>query len=189
MGKGNEKAFRTLYDLYVDRLSAYIYKLCKSVTTTEEIVQEIFIKLWLNRTSLEEIAVPEAYLFSMARNKTIDYLRHLARETGLISLLSGQLQAINNGVSDNDIEDQLNAVELQNLVASVLGHLSDQKKKIFRLSKVEGFSHDEIAEVMHLSKSTVKNHLSETLHYLREQISRHPNSEALLLITIIILKK
>jgi RNA polymerase sigma-70 factor (family 1) len=181
VGKGNEKAFRTLYDLYVDRISAYIYKLCKSGTATEEIVQEIFIKLWLNRTSMEEIAVPEAYLFSMARNKTIDYLRHLAKESGLISLLSGQLSSINY----NDIEDQLDAAALQQLITSALDQLSDQKKKIFRLSKVEGFSHDEIAEAMHLSKSTVKNHLSETLHYLREQISHHPNSEALLLITVI----
>jgi RNA polymerase sigma-70 factor (family 1) len=191
VGKGNEKAFRTLYDLYVDRVSAYIFKLCKSGTATEEIVQDIFTKIWVNRSSLGEIGVLEAYLFGMARNKTIDYLRHLAKETGLIGLLSGQLSAANYNGTDhcNGIEDQLDAVELQQLIAKSLNRLSDQKKKVFRLSKVEGFSHDEIAEAMHLSKSTVKNHLSETLQYLREQISSHPNSEALLLIAAVLLKK
>jgi RNA polymerase sigma-70 factor (ECF subfamily) len=183
VGKGNEKAFRALYDIYVDRISAYIFKLCKSGTATEEIVQDIFTKIWVCRSSLEGIEVPEAYFFGMARNKTIDYLRHLAKETGLISLLSGQLSAANY----NDIEDQLDAGELRQLIEKSLDQLSDQKKKIFRLSKVEGFSHDEIAEAMHLSKSTVKNHLSETLQYLREQVSRHPNSEVLFLVAMLVI--
>jgi RNA polymerase sigma-70 factor (family 1) len=189
--KGNEKAFRVLYDNYVDRVSAYIFKLCKSGPATEEIVQDIFTKLWVSRSSLGEIEVLEAYFFSMARNKAIDYLRHLAKETGLISLLSGQISAIQSTAlyNNSEIEDQLDAVELQQLIAKSLGGLSDQKKKIFRLSKVEGWSHDEIAEAMHLSKSTVKNHLSETLQYLKGQISRHPNSEALLLIAVLFFKK
>jgi RNA polymerase sigma-70 factor (family 1) len=189
--KGNEKAFRVLYDNYVDRVSAYIFKLCKSGPATEEIVQDIFTKLWVSRSSLGEIEVLEAYFFSMARNKAIDYLRHLAKETGLISLLSGEISAIQSTAlyNNSEIEDQLDAVELQQLIAKSLGRLSDQKKKIFRLSKVEGWSHDEIAEAMHLSKSTVKNHLSETLQYLKGQISGHPNSEALLLIAVLFFKK
>lgn len=185
VGKGNEKAFRALYDAYVDRVSAYIFKLCKSVPVTEEIVQDIFTKLWTNGASLGEVEVLEAYLFGMARNKTIDYLRHLAKETGLISLLARQVPTPDT----KGVEDRLDAEDLQYLIASALGRLSEQKKKIFRLSKLEGWTHDEIAESMRLSKSTVKNHLSETLHYLREQINGHPNSEALLLIALLFMMK
>lgn len=174
---GNEKAFRSLYDLYFNRLSAYIFKLCKSETTTEEIVQDIFIKLWVDRAGLGGIAAPEPYIFSMARNKTIDHLRRLSRETNLINTLRGQLQA-----AGNDIEDKLAVGELKRLIEEALASLSGQKKRIFQLSRNEGLSLDEIATIMNLSKSTVKNHLSETLRHVRDHLRHHPNSEALLIV-------
>ena len=76
---GNEKAFRTLYDAYFNRLSTFTFRLCKSQTITEEIVQDIFVKLWINRAVLGHIDVPESYIFYMARNKTIDHLRKLVK--------------------------------------------------------------------------------------------------------------
>ena len=177
---GNEKAFRTFYDAYFNHLSAYIFKLCKSETATEEIVQDIFLKIWVNRASLAHMDIPEAYIFSMARNKTLDYLRRLSKETNLINVLQQHLSS-----SRNDVEDKLNAEELRLLIEEALEQLSTQKRKIFQLSRNEGLSHDEIAEVMHLSKSTVKNHLSETLQHVREHLRHHPNSEAFLLLLIL----
>lgn len=177
VANGNEKAFRTLYDAYFNHLSAYIFKLCKSDTATEEIVQDIFVKLWISRTSIKHVDSPEAYIFSMARNKTIDYLRRLAKESNLMDVLEQQL-----AISNNNVEDKLNAEELKHLIEEALDQLSDQKRKIFQLSKNEGLSHDEIAEKLHLSKSTVKNHLSETLQHVRQHLRRQPNSEALLLL-------
>jgi len=177
VANGNEKAFRTLYDAYFNHLSAYIYKLCKSRAATEEIVQEIFVKLWVNRSLLTDIAILDAYLFTMARNKTIDHLRRLAKETRLISVLSNRLPE-----HSNNIEDKLNAAALQLLIEEALEPLGEQKKKIFHLSRNEGLSHDEIAEIMQLSKSTVKNHLSETLKHVKDHLSQHPNAEALLLL-------
>jgi RNA polymerase sigma-70 factor (ECF subfamily) len=172
VAKGNEKAFRALYDAYFTHLSAYIFKLSKSKAATEEIVQEIFVKLWVNRALLTGIAILDAYIFTMARNKTIDYLRKLAKETQLITALSIQLQEYNN-----NIDDKLNISELQLIIEEALSQLSPQKIQIFRLSKQEGLSHDEIANKMQLSKSTVKNHLSETLKHVREHISQQPNHE------------
>jgi RNA polymerase sigma-70 factor (family 1) len=177
VAKGNEKAFRTLYDAYFNHLSAYIFKLCKSKAATEEIVQEIFVKLWVNRALLTDVAMLDAYIFTTARNKTIDHLRRLAKETRLISVLSTQVPEYNN-----NIDDKLNASALQLLIEEALEQLSEQKKKIFHLSRNEGLSHDEIAEIMQLSKSTVKNHLSETLKHVRDHISRQPNPDALLLL-------
>jgi RNA polymerase sigma-70 factor (ECF subfamily) len=181
VSQGNEKAFRTFYDAYFNHLSAYIFKLCKSETATEEIVQDIFLKIWVNRASLAHMDTPEAYVFSMARNKTLDYLRRLSKETNLINVLQEHLSS-----SRNDVEDKLNAEELRLLIEEALEQLSTQKRKIFQLSRNEGLSHDEIAEVMHLSKSTVKNHLSETLQHVREHLRHHPNSEAFLLLLILL---
>lgn len=181
VAKGNEIAFRTLYDVYFHRLSAYIFKLCKSPASTEEIVQDLFIKIWESRRSLTTVSTPEAYIFSMARNKTIDHLRRLAKETNLIRVLQAQLQA-----SNNEIEENLNAEDLRCLIEEALQQLSPQKRKIFQLSRTEGLGHDEIAETMRLSKSTVKNHLSQTLQHVRQHISQKANPETLLLFLFLI---
>ena len=179
IARGNDKAFRTLYDASFDHISAYIFKLCKSTAATEEIVQEIFLNLWVNRAALADVEVPEAYIFTIARNKTIDFLRRLAKETRLINTLSVQLQQ-----PDNNIDDKLNREELQRIIEEALSQLSPQKNQVFRLSKQEGLSHDEIAARLGLSKSTVKNHLSETLKHIREHISKQPNHETLLALLV-----
>lgn len=177
VAKGNEKAFKTLYDAYFNHLSAYIFKLSKSKAATEEIVQEIFVKLWVNRSLLTDIAILDAYLFTMARNKTIDHLRRLAKETRLINVLLNQFPE-----HSNTVEDKLNAAALQRLIEEALEPLSEQKKRIFYLSRQEGLSHDEIAEIMQLSKSTVKNHLSETLKHIRDHIGQQPEAGSLILL-------
>ncbi|HVU56876.1 MAG TPA: RNA polymerase sigma-70 factor [Puia sp.] len=166
VSRGSERAFRVIYDAYFGRLSAYIFKLCKSPVVAEEIIQEVFLKIWLNRAALAEVESPEAYILSIARHKVIDHLRRLAKETRLIAYLSEQLQS--GGISPEHLMD---AKDMEALIAAALGELSPQKGKIFRMSKQEGLDHDEISRVMQLSRSTVKNHLSETLRHIRRHIT------------------
>lgn len=171
VASGDGQAFRVIYDAYFDRVSAFAYKISKSDTISAEIVQDVFMKLWTNRQSLQDVLSLEAYIFSITRNKAIDHLRQLARETTLIQALASQ-----TAIGYNPIDDKVHAEELKLLIEEALGQLSEQKRKIFKLSKYDGYSHDDIALQMQLSKSTVKNHLSETLKHLRQQISEHPGT-------------
>lgn len=182
---GDEIAFRTIYDVYFDRIAAYVLKMSKSEDVSEEIVQDVFMKLWTNRAALLNIEAPQAYLFSIARNKTIDHLRKLAKETNLIAILADDIQHhINNA------EKRIEAQELRALITDAIAKLSPQKQKVFQLSKYHDLSHDEIAQELNLSKSTIKNHLSETMQYLRRNLKVSHNSETLLLLILIdILKK
>ena len=180
VSNGDEKAFRKLYDAYFNRLSVYVFKFNKCEETTAEIVQDIFLKLWTNRSSINEIDSFQSYLFRSARNRSIDCLRKLARESNLIKLVSIQLEE-----ERNNIEEKLDIIDLQLLITKALQSLSDQKKQIFKLSKLEGLSHDEISEMMQLSKSTVKNHLSETLKHLRKYLSQRPDHDYLILLLLL----
>ena len=167
ISKGSEKAFKILYDAYFTRLSAYVFKFCKSTSLTEDVLQEVFIKLWVNRSALTHIEIPEAYILFIAKNTTIDWLRKLAGQTTLIVDLA---LVSKNEECSNEAEDKMSVDSLESLIATALSQLSGQKQKVFQLSKIEGLSHDEIAVALHLSKSTVKNHLSETIKYIRKQI-------------------
>ena len=172
---GDETAFRALYENNFDRIAKFTFKMCKSEAVTEEIVQDVFLKLWSNRENIGHVNDIEAYLFSIARNKTIDFLRRLAKETNIIQTLSTQQTEIHNVV-----DEKLNEDSLLILIEGALSCLSPQKRKIFEMSKIQGFSHDEIAETLQLSKSTVKNHLSETLKYLKKYILSNPGNDLLL---------
>ena len=172
---GDENAFRALYENNFDRIAKFTFKMCKSEAVTEEIVQDVFLKLWSNRENIGHVNDIEAYLFSIARNKTIDFLRRLAKETNIIHTLSIQQTEIHNVV-----DEKLNEDSLLILIEGALSCLSPQKRKIFEMSKIQGFSHDEIAETLQLSKSTVKNHLSETLKYLKKYILSNPGNDLLL---------
>ena len=180
IAQGDENAFKELYDQYFPRLSAYIFKLCKSTIITEDVLQEVFIKLWANRSASTQIEIPEAYILSIAKNTTIDWLRKLSRQTSLIADLATQIEA-----SANNVENKMSLNSLETIIAAALSQLSGQKQKVFQLSKVIGLSHDEIAAELQLSKSTVKNHLSETVKFIRKQI--HPGVPAEILIFLVLL--
>jgi RNA polymerase sigma-70 factor (ECF subfamily) len=179
--KGDERAFRVLYDTYFIRLSAYVFKLCKSASVTEEVLQEVFMKLWVNRSGLGHIEVPEAYIVSIAKNTTISWLRKLARQTNLVADLTALVEE-----QSNEAEDKMSVSALESLIATALSRLSEQKQKVFHLSKVEGKSHDEIAAELHLSKSTVKNHLSETLKHIRVEIQQSDTPAEILLFLVLL---
>ena len=165
IAQGDEIAFKELYDYYFPRLSSYVFKFCKSNYITEDVLQEVFIKLWTCRSVLNQVESAEAFILSITKNTTIDWLRKLSKRTSLIEDLKKNVQEYNN-----DTECKMNLDSLQSLIASALSQLSPEKQKVFHLSKTRGLSHDEIADELNLSKSTVKNHLSETLKYIRKNI-------------------
>lgn len=173
IAEGNEPAFRAVYDLYFYKLASYAFKICKSQEAAKEIVQDVFIKLWQNRTKMLEVENYEAFLFTVARNKCFDYLRFITRQTDLLTNLENQIS--NNTVTS---EDKINLEDLNKLIEEALSPLGSQKQKIFYLSKQLGYSNDEIADELQLAKSTVKNHLSQTIQYLKKYFygSNHPSN-------------
>lgn len=176
--KGNESAFRQLYDRHSRQVAAFIYQLTHSAVDAEDILQDTFLKLWTSRNQLPAIENLGNYIFIIARNKTVDHLRKVARQQQLVD----QVWANISEVADA-LDLQLDARESQQLITNALAQLSEQKQTIFRLSRVEGLSHDDIAEQMGLSKSRVKNLQVETLKHIRVFLSRYGGPLGVLLFT------
>jgi len=176
--KGNESAFRQLYDRHSRQVAAFIYQLTHSAVDAEDILQDTFLKLWTSRNQLPAIENLGNYIFIIARNKTVDHLRKVARQQQLVD----QVWANISEVADA-LDLQLDARESQQLITNALAQLSEQKQTIFRLSRVEGLSHDDIAAQMGLSKSRVKNLQVETLKHIRVFLSRYGGPLGVLLFT------
>ncbi|SFW69514.1 RNA polymerase sigma factor [Chitinophaga sancti] len=176
--KGNESAFRQLYDRHSRQVAAFIYQLTHSAVDAEDILQDTFLKLWTSRDQLPAIENIGNYIFIIARNKTVDHLRKVARQQQLVD----QVWANISEVADA-LDLQLDARESQQLISNALSQLSTQKQTIFRLSRVEGLSHEDIAAQMGLSKSRVKNLQVETLKHIRVFLSRYGGPLGVLLFT------
>jgi RNA polymerase sigma-70 factor (ECF subfamily) len=173
--KGDEAAFGEIFERYRSRLYRFTLRFCKSPDISEEITHDVFLKIWTMQEGLGQVDNIATYLFTIARNKSLDHLRKVAREERLITEL---FQTMKDG--HNDTQLILEANESSRLVQEAVDQLSPQKKLIYQLSRQEGLNHEQIAEQLHISKSTVNNHLVESLKQIRQYLSRH-SPEALLI--------
>lgn len=168
VANGDISAFRQLFDGYKLRLFSFVLHMTHSRVDAEEIVQDVFAKLWESRIQLTAVEYPGKYIYTIARNKTLNHLTRLARDRRLLQ----QVWA-NVSQSDNPTEDILQAQESQRLINEAISRLSLQQQTIFQLSRDQGLTHDEIASRLGLSKSRVKNVLVEALKQIREYLERY----------------
>ena len=130
--------------------------------SAEEIVQDVFLSIWLAKAKLSDINNPEAYLFTITYNTIYAYLKKASRNKQLLNTIIDHLSQIQN------ITDETIAVhETGKLINEAIQQLPLQQRTIYELCKQEGLSYDEIAEHMHLSRNTVRNHLAEAMKKIR----------------------
>lgn len=163
-----EASFRELFDTYKNRLYGYIHAITHSPHSAEELTQEVFIKLWLCRDDLVNVINLDAFIFKIARNKTLNYLRKASYDEKLLRELQSHMIT-----AENTAEQRLNMAEYQKLLAGAVNNLSPQRKMVYELSRQEGFTLEQIAERMDLSPNTTRNHLAEALKQIREHFIKN----------------
>lgn len=162
---GDQEAFATLFHLWRDKLYFFILRMTGSEARAEDVLQDVFTRIWQNRAHLGDIQNGDAYIYSMARNQAITYLRQMARETQALARLSRSTPAPDAG-SDEGLFEK----ELQEKLIDIIQHLPPQQRQVFTLSRQYGLKKEEIAEQMNISASTVKNHLTHALRTIRQEL-------------------
>ncbi|MES1250243.1 MAG: RNA polymerase sigma-70 factor [Chitinophaga rupis] len=164
---GDEAAFKLLFDKYKVRFYAASLKMTRSSTLSEEIVQEIFMTLWLRRAGLPEIDNPYSYLFTMVYNSVYAHFRRIALEKQMQHTM-GERAAERS----DETEEWLDARESRQWVEEAIRQLPPQQQNVYRLSREAGMSREEIARQLGISPHTVKNHLQEALKSIRAHLQR-----------------
>jgi RNA polymerase sigma-70 factor (family 1) len=175
VAEGDQAAFHRLFTTYKDRLFTFAYGLTHSAVDAEEVVQDVFMKLWEGRGSLPSIEHPQKYIFTMTRNRTLDLLTKIGRNQKLMRQVWANLSQ-----SDDGTAELLQAKESQKLIGEAVSRLTERKQVVYRLSKEEGLTLDEIALQLGISKQTVKNTLTEALKGIKEYLSGHSELLAIL---------
>jgi RNA polymerase sigma-70 factor (family 1) len=165
LARGSEQAFTQLFDRYQVRIFATANSILKSREHAQEIVQEVFLRVWTNREKFSKVENAEAYIFIMARNLTLKFLRKLLNER------SCQFQfAIEHEGVDNTIEHLLLDKEYDKIVNQTLAMLPSQQRQVYHLARVDGLTHADIAQKMNISPWTVSNHMKSALKFIRQKL-------------------
>ena len=178
---GNEGAFYHLYESYREKMFHFLLNITKSKEISEELLTDIFMKLWVGKDWIDSINNIESFLRKVSYNKAIDYLRYAARQEKLQKIIAGQM---NFAVNDSP-ETLLMEKDYHRILAKAVEELTPQRKIIYRLSREQFLSHEEIAQKLNLSVNTVNNHIKAAVNFIKNYLNKN-NMEGLVLLSIML---
>ncbi|WP_315823855.1 RNA polymerase sigma factor [Paraflavitalea speifideaquila] len=179
VAKGNETAFRLLFEQWHPLLADYIYRLTRSKELAAETVQDVFLKIWVGRASLAEIRNFKPYLWVISRNHVINLLKKAMRE-----LQQAEAWEKEHALAASEPEE---AVDMYNLLDEAIDKLPARQQEVYRLHRHEQLTYQQIALKLGIGKESVKTHLK----LASQAISRylHDRRAFILLLAGIISKK
>ncbi len=167
IAKGDEDAFSSLFYHYGAIINPVILKIVKSAAVTEDVIAEVFLKLWLNRARLPEISNLSGYIYRAATNIAFNELRK--EKNGDHAIRQLYLYSPDDTINQ---EDAVAVKDLRELINKAVGALPNQRRKIYQLSREEGLSRAEIAAYLNISENTVKDQLRIALRFFQETVQK-----------------
>ncbi len=164
---GDQDAFEQIYHRYAGHIYGVAYAYFKSTPHAEEIVQDVFLKLWSNRSALDAVKSPANYIFVIARNIILNQLRKNSRESGFRENLFRYFDQHSHAP-----DQTINYKETLGHLERAMTQLPPQQKNIYRLVYMEGLKLEEVSTKLGLSRNTVRNHLSKAVKTVRSFV-RH----------------
>lgn len=166
---GSHAAFEILYNHYWKKVYHSAFQVLQSATAAQDALQEIFIKVWVNREQLQEMDYFPAWFHTVIRNHLYYKLRQQAQVEKHLGYL---VQEEPESFSDRTYQET-ELKELVALVQAAMDKLTPQQRRVFELSRLHGLKHREIAAEMNLSQETVKKYIMEALRQVRDHLRDH----------------
>lgn len=166
--RGDMLAFDQVYGLYSHKLFSFAYKILKDKADAEDLLQEVFLKIWASREKLGDYKLLNSYIFTITYNYSISLIRKRIISNKYLEQLkySSVFQTAPNIVS----EIEFNELNIQ--VEKLISNLPERQKQVYLLHRENNLTYLEIAEQLGISKNTVENHMVKALKYLRDNIDK-----------------
>lgn len=163
--EGDKDAFERLFHKYYARLCVFSNTYVKSIDTSRDVVQDVYIKIWDNRENFFITQSLKAYLYQAVRNQSLNYLEKNRQKLRLQENLSRQRE-----LESDENEVELNTEELTEKIWRLVDQLPERRRTIFILYRKHGLSYKEIGEVMDIKRKTVENQMGRSLKFIRDQL-------------------
>ena len=165
----DKSSFKNLFELHYSPLCNFAYRITDDIDQAEDIVQDIFVKVWNDPDLLDGNKNINSYLYSMVRNRAFEVIR---REN-ISQKINQQLEYIQNNAADTNVEEEeIEKLLLLEQIYVSIRQLPPKCSEVFTLSKVNGLTYVQIAEKMNISVKTVENHMGKALRLMRELLTK-----------------
>jgi len=168
--EGDEKSFEALFKLFYKPLCRFAERYVHSRSIAEEVVSDVFVKIWNNREKLAEVQHMETYLYVAVKNQSLTRISHLSEH--FITPFDEDF-TLERFMDSADPAQTLELQELQTSIDLAVEGLPHQCRMVFKLIKEDGFKYKEVAEVLNLSVRTVEAHLATALKKLSASLRAH----------------
>lgn len=163
--KGNTSSYKLLYTKYAPRLFAFSMKYISSREDAEEIVQEVFLRIWEKKENVDENLSFSSYVFQAAKHRIYNGFRKRVNEQAYLDFLTNMEPGSHNFTElDTDYRD------IKDKANKAIATMPPKRREIFQLSREEGLKNKEIAEQLQISIKTVENQMGQALKFLREEL-------------------
>lgn len=165
MAAGDLTAFTRVYGAYHGFVFHFAVKFLKSTFLAEEVVNDVFLKLWENRSQLVPGQSLKAYLATVCKNHVFNLLKKAKRESAIMEEIRRLV-----AVARNQTEEDLFGAELEQVIDQIVSQLPEQRQRIFRMYRFEELDLDAIAGKLHISKGTAKDHMVRANRFVRKNL-------------------
>ncbi|ASZ12569.1 sigma-70 family RNA polymerase sigma factor [Chitinophaga pendula] len=169
MIEGDESAFSAIYRHYYPSLYMYLLRFCKIPSLAEDLVHDVFLKIWELRGRINPQLSFSGYLYRIARNHVFKTITKLATDSQMRAQLYQQLADIDPKQPDELVRTR----EYERLFQEALSKLTTQRLKVFHLCRQEGKSYDEAAAILGISRNAVKKHMVLGMRFIEDYVYRH----------------
>jgi len=163
---GDMMAFDQVYERYSHKLFSFVFKILKNEAEADDIVQEVFVKIWESREKLGDYKLLNSYIFTIAYNNSIDLIRKRINNNKYLEHLKNSSVILVTPSVISEVEFN----ELNSQVEKLIADLPERQKQVYLLHREQGLTYPEIAERLGISKNTVENHMVKALKFLRQNI-------------------
>lgn len=163
VAQGDEKAFSRIVERYAALINTHMAINMKDAMKAEEVTQDVFLSIWKNRDKLPEMQNFPGFVYIVTKNKVKNQLKR--KDMAMPELTEERIMQ-SAAISDSTVELK----ELKSILYRAIEMLPQKRKEVFKLSRLEGFSNEEIAARLKLSKNTIREHIREALAFLRGYI-------------------
>ena len=177
--RSDTAAFTAIFHHYKHKLYSYTFRLTGSSQLSEDIVQDVFMKLWKDHELLAGVDNFGGYLFKMSKNHVVNHFKRIAHETLIMAEILHYLPT-----EYNNTQEIIDVNEAQGILNEIVEKLPAQQKAVYNLSREKGLSHEEIAKILAISPNTVKNHIVQAMATIRTQLRLHANMILILIATL-----
>ena len=162
---GREDAYRQIFEEYYQKLVLFAHRYLNDIESSRDIVQDLFVKLYDSRHSISIQTSLKSYLYSAVKNRCLNLVKQKQ-----VKEKHRQMSIFEANVPDPDLEEEMDAVELEARIYEIISKLPDKCRQIYIMSRVDGKPNGEIADELNLSIRTVETQVSKALKSLRNSL-------------------